>query len=312
ITVSVLSFLGAIGYIVMVDVWLILKGKREALTFTSRIILLTTFILFSLGFALIYLDGFLKNGHREGDFLTALFQSMTALTTVGFNTVPIGGLKSFSLFVLLILMIIGASPSGTGGGIKSTTVSGIIGVLKSVFSFRKEYINYHLPVRNSESEKATGKKDKPLLQGLTKLWHFKKKTVAIPEIELSEEEPDSELEKILGDIFKIKLAGRTIPFDRVIHAIATFSFYFIILFAGILLLLLSEPFGFEQTFFEAASALGTVGLSTGITGDLSEPGKFIVILLMLIGRLGPITFGVFLFSRRPKPRPANEMEDLVV
>ena len=41
--------------------------------------------------------------------------------------------------------------------------------------------------------------------------------------------------------------------------------------------------------FEAASALGTVGLSTGITPALTTLGKLIIILTMLIGRLGPLT-----------------------
>ncbi len=57
----------------------------------------------------------------------------------------------------------------------------------------------------------------------------------------------------------------------------------------IFLLLLIEPFPFEQTVFEAFSAFGTVGLSMGITPFLSSLGKVIIIILMYFGRVGPLT-----------------------
>ncbi len=57
----------------------------------------------------------------------------------------------------------------------------------------------------------------------------------------------------------------------------------------IFLLLLIEPFSFERTVFEAFSAFGTVGLSMGITPLLSNMGKLIIIMLMYLGRVGPLT-----------------------
>jgi trk system potassium uptake protein len=57
----------------------------------------------------------------------------------------------------------------------------------------------------------------------------------------------------------------------------------------IFLLLLFEPFTFEKITFEAISAFGTVGLSMGITEKLSEAGQIIIVLLMYIGRVGPLT-----------------------
>lgn len=57
----------------------------------------------------------------------------------------------------------------------------------------------------------------------------------------------------------------------------------------IFLLLLFEPFTLEKTIFEAISAFGTVGLSMGITAKLSEVGQIIIVLLMYIGRVGPLT-----------------------
>ncbi len=49
-------------------------------------------------------------------------------------------------------------------------------------------------------------------------------------------------------------------------------------------------YSFTETLFEAASAFGTVGLSTGITSELPAGGHFILVLVMLAGRVGPVTF----------------------
>ncbi|GAA1682794.1 potassium transporter TrkG [Microbacterium lacus] len=68
---------------------------------------------------------------------------------------------------------------------------------------------------------------------------------------------------------------------------------------------------FDRVFFEAVSAFGTVGLSTGITGDLPDAAEIVLVLLMFLGRLGPLTLGsaIALRQRRilyeyPKERPA--------
>lgn len=66
----------------------------------------------------------------------------------------------------------------------------------------------------------------------------------------------------------------------------------------------------DVVLFEAVSAFGTVGLSTGITADLPDAGKLILMLLMFLGRLGPLTLGTALVLRQrrmmyelPKERP---------
>lgn len=67
----------------------------------------------------------------------------------------------------------------------------------------------------------------------------------------------------------------------------------------------------DQVLFESVSALGTVGLSTGITGDLSPISELLIVALMFVGRLGPLTLGSALVLRErrtlyeyPKERPA--------
>ena len=57
------------------------------------------------------------------------------------------------------------------------------------------------------------------------------------------------------------------------------------------------PFSFEEVVFEVVSAFGTVGLSLGITPDLPDPAKVLIALLMLIGRVGPLTLAVALAAR---------------
>lgn len=72
------------------------------------------------------------------------------------------------------------------------------------------------------------------------------------------------------------------------------------IFAGAMLLSLTENKKFIRILFEATSAFGTVGLSTGITPELSGPGKLIITTLMFLGRLGPITVITALAQKRRK------------
>jgi Trk-type K+ transport system membrane component len=61
------------------------------------------------------------------------------------------------------------------------------------------------------------------------------------------------------------------------------------------------PFPLDQVLFEVISAFATVGLSTGITGDLGTPGTLLLVVLMFTGRLGPITLASAL-ALRTRPR----------
>lgn len=87
-----------------------------------------------------------------------------------------------------------------------------------------------------------------------------------------------------NNIFK-----RRIPFQVVNRAIAILVSAIGFVLAGILLLALSEQFSFIEIYFETVSAFGTVGLSTGITQYLSDFGKIVIMICMLVGRIGPLT-----------------------
>ena len=131
-TILILSILGSIGFIVLLDFWLKLIRKRKRITLTSKIILVSTIAYLILGTLLLFFsDGLLV---REGvsGFKSAFFQLTSAHTTVGFNSFDLSELKLGGMMIMIIIMIIGASPAGTGGGIKTTTVTALIGLLYSI------------------------------------------------------------------------------------------------------------------------------------------------------------------------------------
>lgn len=166
-------------------------------------------------------------------FLAASFQAVSAASITGFNTVDIDKMTQASLFTLIVLMFIGASPGGTGGGIKTTTM-GV--VLASALA---------------------------LLRG-------GQDTV----------------------IFKRRVALDTV------YRVMTIGMAWTLLVAGATLLLtVTERASFLQILFEVTSAIGTVGLSMGITSGLSTLGKVVISIMMLLGRLGPLAVGFALVER---------------
>lgn len=98
--------------------------------------------------------------------------------------------------------------------------------------------------------------------------------------------------------------GRTTikVFNKEIHPIdiqrtfAVMVLATIICFTGLLFILLFEDDKFDllEIFFEVTSAFGTCGLSLGITGELSDPSKLVIMMLMFIGRVGLISFIIML------------------
>lgn len=133
-TITILALLGSVGFIVFVDIKRYLFKQAKNITLTSKIIIIATFFIWILGTMTIWLT----NG-GDCSLQTAMFQSMTSHTTVGFNSMDLRDLSFASILMLIILMIIGASPSGTGGGVKTTSLTAIYAVLKSVLT-RQSYV----------------------------------------------------------------------------------------------------------------------------------------------------------------------------
>jgi trk system potassium uptake protein TrkH len=234
-TISVLSILGGLGFIVVTDLWNRLRGVSDKMTFTTWVILTVYLIVQVAGTLVIFFgEPSLAHMHTGQRLMASFFQAMSAITTVGFNTVPIGALSLPVLLCITFLMYVGASPSGTGGGLKSTTIAALAALMWS---------------------------------------------------------------RIKGH-GRVMLLGRKIPMERLYVATSTYIFYTALVFLGTFLLSFSEPFAMERILFEVVSAIGTVGLSTGITGSLTVFGKLVITALMFIGRLGVITFGLAILARR--------------
>lgn len=209
--------IGGIGFTVILDV---LKNKKwKKFSLHTKITLLATLMLIIGGMILVKLTS-------DMSILDSLFTSVTS-RTAGFATYNMSKLESFpaTYLIIILLMIIGASPCSTGGGIKTTTFAVLI---LSIISYAK------------------GKK--------TKVFNRK----------IGE-----------GQIFK---AYALVVVAMMIVMIAT------------ILISISQPnLGFQKIFFEVVSAFSTTGLSMGITPNLNIFCKLIIIILMFLGRIGPLT-----------------------
>lgn len=225
LTTCGLIIFGGIGFLVIKEIIEVRSFKK--FTLHTKIVLIMTGILLVVGTILLKLT-------EDISWLGAFFFS-TSARTAGFSTYPLSNFTNAGLFVLIILMFIGASPGSTGGGIKTTT---LFTLNKSIYS-------------TSTNKHCTA---------------FKRK---IP----------------LGLILK--------AFNVTILAL------FVICIGTFILIILEPNYTFMQLLFEVTSAFGTVGLSTGITPDLSALSKFIISLIMFIGRLGPMTIATIWSFKKP-------------
>ncbi|MDT8448653.1 MAG: TrkH family potassium uptake protein [Wenzhouxiangellaceae bacterium] len=103
--------------------------------------------------------------------------------------------------------------------------------------------------------------------------------------------------------------GRSLGPDQIMRVLALVSLSLIVLMTGTFVLAQTQQIPFLPLLFEAASALGTVGLSMGATGELDEFGRAMIIVLMFAGRVGPLALSLFLATRvRPRIRyPAGRI-----
>ncbi len=94
---------------------------------------------------------------------------------------------------------------------------------------------------------------------------------------------------LLRDKREVTLFNYSLAKDLVLRALLILLFGLVSVLAGLLILSITESAPFIDICFETISAFGTVGLSAGITSTLSIIGKYVIILLMFIGRIGPLT-----------------------
>lgn len=138
LVIAGLIVIGGIGFSVITDIYshhgfsrLSLHSKMAISMTVLLIVLGTVFIL-----ALEY-NRALAGVSPRGMLLSSIFQSVTT-RTAGYNTIRLAGLQTATGVIMIILMFIGASPGGTGGGIKTTTFATLLLGVKSIISGRRE------------------------------------------------------------------------------------------------------------------------------------------------------------------------------
>ncbi len=166
IIIGLLIIFGGIGYQVILEgyLWLKAKIRREreyiALSLTFCVVTSTTIALILIGTLFFWLTEF-NNPDTLGGLspinriIAAWFQSVTT-RTAGFNSIDQDKMTVTSLFISIALMFIGASPGGTGGGIKTTTMRILTSCTGAALQGRDQVTLYKLQVPNGLILKAVG------------------------------------------------------------------------------------------------------------------------------------------------------------
>ena len=123
LTAAFLFIVGGLGFIVIVDIVERLKGEKRYLSEHSRIVIYMTLILIIFGTSAVYVLEYGNVLRGSSNIIKVIVSFFTATTprTAGFSVFDIDKLLPTTLLMLVIFMFIGASPGGTGGGIKTTT-----------------------------------------------------------------------------------------------------------------------------------------------------------------------------------------------
>lgn len=234
-----LIFLGGMGFLVMYELANFRQLRRFSLH--TKVVLTTTTILVLVGMAFILLIEWnnpksLASLSPLGKLLASFFQSVTPRSG-GTVTLAVADFQQATIFLIIVLMFIGASPGSAGGGIKVTTFATLIGAVVAQVKGREDVVFFR--------------------QRIAPALIYKSLTVTLS-----------------GLLFLIIVS---------------------------ILLSITEPnTPFLAILFETTSAFATVGLTLGITPELSPLGRIIIALTMFIGRVGPLTIAIALAQRKQK------------
>lgn len=248
--IIMLIILSGLGFSVWIDTLKMFYNKHKApkhytwkqaigkLSLHTKLVWVISVILIVSGFMVIFTFEYGNPAtlgalsFREKIY-AALFQSVSP-RTAGFNTVSLADLTDTSKLFTMILMIIGGSPAGTAGGIKTVTVGVLVLCAYNTIKGNDEIV-----------------------------------------------------------VFK-----RKIPFDIVSRSLTIIMISVMVIFGVVGILSMTEDFSFMEILFETISAFATVGTTLGITSELSLVGRITIIIVMFIGRLGPVTMAVALMVRK--------------
>lgn len=203
----------------------------------SKLVIATTLLLLAGGTAYFYLtefDGALAGATGINKLISAFFAAVTP-RTAGFNTIDMNMLPMPAILFTILLMWIGASPSSTGGGIKTST-------------FALSVLHVYALVRGKS---------------------------------------------------KVELNKREVQAGSMQRANSILFLSLLVIGLSVFALSITEQDKFDLTkhLFETVSAFSTVGLSLGITGELSRAGKLVLIITMFVGRVGMLTLLIGVIRR---------------
>ena len=108
----------------------------------------------------------------------------------------------------------------------------------------------------------------------------------------------------------ISIAKKTLKDQLILRSLAISTISVLLILTAIFILNMTEPIPFLAILFEVVSAFGTVGLSMGITADLSPIGKMLIVFIMFLGKLGPLTLA-FSLARPEKENIRYSSEDIL-
>jgi trk system potassium uptake protein TrkH len=147
VTVALLVILGGIGFLIFRDIAEKVRKQRTHLSTQTKLALLVTGVLILVGTVGIW--GFeIHNDKTLGQLpfgeqvMAAAFQSVSA-RTAGFTTLDLSVMGKPALYLLILLMIVGGSPGGTAGGIKTTTLGVIAASIWSLLKGRADVMMFH-------------------------------------------------------------------------------------------------------------------------------------------------------------------------
>jgi trk system potassium uptake protein TrkH len=133
--IALLFIIGGIGFVVISDIYTtVIKKEKKKLALHSKIVLRTTILLIVAGtvFILLYEGNKSLFEYSFFDKLSLSFFQAVTPRTAGFNTITISLFSPLTLVLLMLFMFIGASPGGTGGGIKTTTFAVLLSWAKEL------------------------------------------------------------------------------------------------------------------------------------------------------------------------------------
>ncbi|WP_150268860.1 TrkH family potassium uptake protein [Paenibacillus tepidiphilus] len=239
LVVMLLIVFGGIGFVVLSDLAEFRRKRR--LSLHSKVVLSMTGALILTGALVIFLFEFTNSRTlgplQLGGKLWASFFQSVAPRTAGPNTLDIAGMRQATQFFIVFLMFVGASPGSTGGGIKTTTFTLMIGAVIAMLRGREDIV-----------------------------------------------------------LFRYRLAQ-----ERVFKALTVTLLAVLLIVSVSMVLSTTENRPYLMILFEATSAFATVGLSMGLTPELTDAGKIVISLTMFAGRLGLLTLAYALGPKQGKP-----------